>query len=652
MSVKTLYHDGFITDVADLNNTSENIYALMTEALSLLVKRSGIASGLTVSQPNVGSGELEISAGLAIDKNRMLINMPLAQTLSITSADINKYVTISYSIFNSRPIAHPVTGISENTRQYDFYTLELRSAPFDTSLYIPLCKITGYSNGNITWNESERQFCYLRVDEEHLPSKVIPESKIDFDETAGHTHSGSDNNGNQIDFNHLKNIPIGVDPSIAERQLHASGIIDNYTSAILTPTISAVDNAVYFNPLPTQSNPVYVYGRDFYKDGPNILRSYNASPLPDPVLPGVWYKFFTAISAGYYLIYIDGADSAYPGILKAEPVSIDYKRKDSRYYPLCIVKIDAMGNIDSSVLIDLREFGSINEQVQQKSFKDNFANKLLFASETRHLDSLTSGENLIQFNPDFESGIFLTNATYNIKVAESGTYSFWAKVTIDVNVVGNYSLYFKCNGIQYGLKTATVVSTGLVQIEIAANITLTAIDLVDVYLDAPFGFSGASLFGGYLKVCGPAIINESLPTTVACEVKLSSNQTLTGSIVETVHFSDILIDTRNAFNPTTYSYVIPEDGFYAITVSLVGEIGNIRYKGFTCLNKNGSRFITFQLFYLPEFVSYIGLIASFVAQSYFVAGDVLSIGILCDDPDVLYIANENGESRLCIVKIG
>jgi len=377
----TIYTAGFDLDVEDLNNTEITKSDGINEAIEVLVKRYGIIDGLNIIQSVAGVPTLTITVGRAVDKNGVIIHLTNSNiTIGIT--DIEKWLVVKYVEKTEREVAHPITGVSSATRKVESYILAelperlyISADPLEASvvgLEIPLCKITGIAGGNVSWSEdlvTDRYQAQLRVGEQQLKNDQIAsdaeiiESKVKFNDSLGHTHTGTLATGSIISYNDLQDKPTIIDPAVMMRVLFAAGLI-SLDPDLLKPYVSLGYNAVYFSPSVNNENFAYISGRKF-------IQLYSGG---DPIsLPGIYYNFAADAAAGYYIIYLDGISD---GVLKVASVAdwggsinlaLIYHLDHPDYLPLCAIELSSIGVVNETSLVDSRPFGVVgNRQLAYK----------------------------------------------------------------------------------------------------------------------------------------------------------------------------------------------------------------------------------------------------------------------------------------------
>lgn len=110
------FYDGQLINAAGSLQILESdvVTAILNRTMDIQTAK-GIISGLTVTSP--GANTVRIQPGIAYDSNGERIALLVQTDVSCAGQPNNTYVMLNYVASNGTAVAHPVTGVSNNTRR-------------------------------------------------------------------------------------------------------------------------------------------------------------------------------------------------------------------------------------------------------------------------------------------------------------------------------------------------------------------------------------------------------------------------------------------------------------------------------------------------------------------------------------------------------
>lgn len=121
------------------------------ERLLAVTSQRGVVNGLVLST-TVNPNEFQVTAGYGYTESGERVEFGSTQFITVTIFGSTKRLVITHSTTDGTPIAHPITGASNNTRRTNVSTLAEKDVGAVTDDDLVLCRID--SLGPLTYTES------------------------------------------------------------------------------------------------------------------------------------------------------------------------------------------------------------------------------------------------------------------------------------------------------------------------------------------------------------------------------------------------------------------------------------------------------------------------------------------------------------------
>jgi len=179
---RSLFFDGQDVQLSDIDNVEVTKVAELKRRITDISTQQGIITGLAVTNPS--AFVLEVAVGTAYDSNGEVIIVPASplanRQITVNAGQVGEFLVIDYVSVDGTPIAHPITGVLNDTRRTDSFVLSMDASPVNPSVVLAtLTALDGGGNATLDVLEDPlgpRVFWSARIAQNQITDEMLVSS--------------------------------------------------------------------------------------------------------------------------------------------------------------------------------------------------------------------------------------------------------------------------------------------------------------------------------------------------------------------------------------------------------------------------------------------------------------------------------------------